>query len=265
MRDSDSLTTRRVSLAAGGVAVCLAAAVATTIAAAPAQKGGKAVKPPSTTYTGVTATFRSDSLDGIRGDGQPYVGGTSTTEGAFLVRSGTYDDFRLKLDGSSGRRLTLDFSTQMVAPPDPCGGTKRRPIRCRMNFVSVDVTRMLLIDQGLLVRPVNADGTELAGGFRAIAEGTTVPATLKLNFPDPAGSTLWYTLRYNSEYFAYPGSALVRVTRTGQDTWTIEAGGLLDAADNGWAGLLGSTDGSSNKTYEGVYLMPFSITITVVQ
>lgn len=147
MPHDSPLTNRRQWLAAASVVVCLAAAAATTIAAPPAQKGSRAPKPPSTTYTGATATFDSNPGDGIRGDGQPYVGdpGSSTTRGAFLVSSGTYDDFRLKVapkpDGSPDRWLTLDFRNMSVAPPNPCGGTKRRPIACRKDFLEVTGAR----------------------------------------------------------------------------------------------------------------------------
>ncbi len=257
---------RSVVMAVAVVAAALLLAVVTEPLVGAAKAAG-AGKPPSVTYTGVTATFRDVTElgpDGIRSDGESYVGNplVGTTEGAFFRKAGSLDDFSLKLDGTSGRKLTLDFINMVTTPPDPCGGTRRRPIVCRKNFDAVTITEMLLIEQGLLVRPANADGSDLAGGMHAIGVGYTVPGKLKVNFPFPDrnGTMLWWTVRFNPR--DYPGSVFVRVTRTATSAWTIEAGGDPTVYHDGWAELVASTDGSSNQTHEGWYLMPFLLTVT---
>jgi len=250
-------------------AVCLLM----TIALAPpltAQKGGGGGKPSTVTMTGVIAAFRCTgsatngvittscaSGDGVLGDlGGSYAGDpvVSTTLGAFFWTSGTYDDFQLRFDGTGGRSLILDIGQQMQAPT--CGGK----LPCRKDFDVAVITKTLL-EQGLLVRPASPEGTDLAGGMHGIAIGQTVPAKLKVNFPDPDGTTMWWTLRYNPR--DYPGSSFVYVTRTGAKTWTISAGGTLTPDDNGIAELVASPDGSAGRTqtHEGWYLMPFSLTV----
>jgi hypothetical protein len=250
---------------------CLLVAGALTQAPAAQNSKGGGVNPPSkATYTGVTATFGCSgtwangvmttacaSGDGVLGDaGGSYAGdpSVSTTRGAFLWTSGTYDDFLLKFDGTGGRMLLLDLST-LVQPP-----TCAPRLPCRKDFTQVAITKTLL-EQGLLVRPANQDGSDLAGGMHKIAIGQTVPAKLKVNFPDPDGATMWWTLRYNPR--DYPGSSFVCVTRTGTNTWTISAGGNLSPDDNGIAELVASPDGSAGRTqtHEGWYLMPFSLTV----
>jgi len=250
---------RRAWTVVASAALCLLVAAAT-------MQPLDAAKPPATTYTGVTATFRcsgsivngvltSSCPDGILSDGGSYAGNptVSTTRGAFIWTSGSYDDFMLKFDGIGGRRLLFDFSTLVQAAT--CGGK----LPCRKDFTVLAITQTLL-EQGLLVRPATADGSDLAGGMHAIAVGQTVPAKLKVNFPDP-DSTLWWTVRYNPRDYA--GSSFVYVTRTGTNTWRVEAGGYLVAEDKGWAELVASPDGSAGRTqtHEGWYLMPFSLTI----
>ena len=261
---------RLMPIASAAVCLLMAAAMAPPLIA---QKGGGGGTPPSkATYTGVTATFRCTGSvangvittacapgDGILGDpngsyaGYPSV---STTRGAFFWTSGTYDDFLLKFDGVGGRSLILDLGTPMQAPT--CGGK----LPCRKDFDVVVITKTLL-EQGLLVRPANSDGSDLAGGMHNIAVGQTVPAKLKVNFPDPDGTTMWWTLRYNPRDYA--GSSFVYVTRTGSKTWTISAGGYLtpDGQDKGIAELVASPNGSAGRTqtHEGWYLMPFSLTV----
>jgi len=254
-----------VFLASAAACLLLAAAMAPPLIA---QKGGG--KPPTVTLTGVTATFRCTgsvvngvistacaSGDGVLGDaGGSYAGdpAASTTRGAFFWTSGTYDDFQLKFDGIGGRSLILDLGTQVQAPT--CGGK----LPCRKDFDVVVITKTLL-EQGLLVRPANPDGSDLAGGMRSIGIGQTVPGKLKVNFPDPDGTTMWWTLRYNPR--DYPGSSYVYVTRTGSNAWTISAGGYLTSDDKGVAELVASPDGSAGRTqtHEGWYLMPFSLTV----
>lgn len=205
--------------------------------------------------TGAIAAACPDGIagEGLLGDGQSYVGNPSinTTDGAFIHQStSTWTDFLLKFD-STGRYMLLDFS-------DPKGGVACGKLACRKNFTVAKITKTLLT-QGMLVRPVDAAGNDLVGGMQAIPVGSTYRAKIKMNFPDPAGSTLWYTLRFNPN--DYPGSSYVYVTRTGTKTWTVFAGGNADAADTALAELVATTDGSRNMTHEGLYHMPFSLSV----
>lgn len=85
--------------------------------------------------------------------------------------------------------------------------------------------------------------------------GATSRARILLNFADPAGRELLWTVRFDPAL--HPGSSLLTVTRTGVNTWTIEA----SATDV--AGLTSATtSGKAVKVNEGYYRLPFKITVT---
>ncbi len=254
----------------------LAWLLAATIAVA-LSAGSLAAGPSRTfvTYAGAAATFECNVASGvptgdcnsrlggdrILGDGGQYVGDPQyPTSGAFLVTTTgggfNLDDFQLKLDPSGSRFVWLDFG--IVSKPGTCG--KNRMPACRKNFDSMVVTSTQLA-QGTLVRPVTSctvDATELAGGLEALSQNTPQPARLLLNFP---ANGYWFTVRFNPT--DYPGSSCVYVTRTGTDSWEIQAGGNVADPDTAIAELVASPTGSTKgQTNEGYFLMPFKITVT---
>ena len=120
---------------------------------------------------------------------------------------------------------------------------------CRMTFVTVQSD-----SRDLLINPVNAADQELPGGFFDIPVGQTSAARMKLNFDDPSGRSLLWTVRFNPGL--YPGSTHVTVTRLTASEWMVEAAtadrARLIAADS--KGRIVSTD-------EGLYVMPFRLRV----
>jgi len=105
-----------------------------------------------------------------------------------------------------------------------------------------------------ITNPLDAAGSELPNGLLSIAVGQSAPARYKLNFTDPSGRAILWTVRFNSA--DYPGSTNLRVTRVDTNTWIVEA----TAAD--LAELVSvSTSGRNVTTNEGYYSMPFKLTV----
>ena len=237
---------RRVALLTG-----LACAILWTwsVGAQKAQKGASKPAVP----TPVTASFRcaqglgcdpADATDRILGDASgPYVGSTTTQQGAYL--SIAYD-FHFPLQPGMGRYVDLDFS-QLVGTP-PCVAAKT----CRKNFTTVYTDNL---QPASVTNPVDATDTELPNGLLSILIGQSAPARFKLNFADPGGRALLWTIRLNASM--YPGSGYVSVTRTSGNTWTVEAT-TSDLAEL----VATTTSGRQVMTHEGFYQMPFKITIT---
>ncbi len=242
------------------------------VAGASAATHAKGSSPSQVTYTGATASFRGNcapvtsctgtASDRILGDGSVYTGNPTLTTsfGAFLVTySGSnYDDFYLRLDATQapGPYVFLDFRDQVGAAT--CGSSCRRSEA--YDFGTVTVTTTLF--QGLLVRPLvdATTGLAISGGFEGMSLGQTAQAGMLLNFPDPFNRKLVWTVRFNPT--DYPGSSPVYVTRAGTNTWTIEAGPTNGAP--AWAELVASPSGSvQRQTDEGIFNMPFQITVTV--
>jgi hypothetical protein len=169
--------------------------------------------------------------------------------GAFLKKSDPYDDFTLRMSDPPGNRaLLVDFRAPRNIPPCTSKGT------CRKNFSFAWITDIPY--GGALVRPLAPSGDPLTGGMRAIPVGAEVFANLKINFPDPSGRSLVWTVRFNPR--DYPGSSPVRVTRSASSEWVAEAG------DTEFANLVQSKDGSvRGQVGEGLYSMPFRLTITL--
>jgi len=210
-----------------------------------AQK--KAAK--TSSYTPLTAMFRcpleADCLatDGIQGDtAGPYVGTSIGDQGPTLNSGG---DLYFPLKSGLGRFITVDFSAPLGTPA--CAAN----LTCRKNFESVytDSSQPASITNALA-----ADGTALPDGFRSIAVGQSVRARYKLNFDDPSGRALRWTVRFNSA--VYPGSTDVTVTRVDTNTWIVEA------TDADVAELVSTpTSGRAVTISEGFYTMPFRITV----
>jgi hypothetical protein len=210
-----------------------------------------AAPPRPAALTPVTAVFRCPEtvdclmLDRIASDGLgPYQGATSGSEQGPYFDSAS--NLYFPLQPGLGRFVSLDLSAPLAAPP--CAAKSN----CRKNFVTA------LIDDSRpasIVNPLDAAGSALPNGFLSIAVGQSARARYKLNFADPAGRSLLWTVRFNSAM--YPGSTELTVTRTAIDTWVVEAG------ESDVAQLVSTTtSGKAVTINEGYYAMPFRLTVT---
>jgi hypothetical protein len=199
------------------------------------------------TSTPVTADFRCDAttsdcptLDAIQGDGGTY---TQASGGAALNSGG---DFVINLGATPGvRYLRLDFGTPDGDAPCLTSGPA-----CRRAFGQLVSSRT----RDLLVNP-ELNGVELSNGLLDIPIGATRSGRLKLNFDDPSGQNVLWTIRFNPDF---QGSTLVPVTRLDANTWVIEATTEHRAR-------LVSADMNTRKWVtadEGLFVMPFRIVVT---
>ncbi len=239
------MTLRKLALT--GMSVCVVMASA----AVDAQKG----KPAPPQHTSVAADFRcpgaADCLtaarvDRIAGDGGgPYIGtyaGSTTGEGAFLNEN---HKLAMRYTTSYGRAIFADFRDRIA--PGTCGAG------CRKNF---DIAEVRATAYPSITNPVDTSQADLPNGFYDIPVGGSGKARYKLDFADPAGRALIWTVRFNAEY--YPGSTDLTVTRTSENTWEVEAS-VNDVAE---LVAINSGKGKQVMTHEGFYTMPFKITVT---
>ena len=216
------------------------------------KKGGPA---PTPQHTSVAADFRcpgaadcltATRVDRITGDGAgPYVGtyvGSTTGQGAFLNE---FNKLAMRYTTSYGRSIFADFRDRVAS--GTCGAN------CRKSF---DIADVRATPYPSITNPVDASQEPLPGGFYDIPVGGSSEAHYKLDFADPAGRALVWTVRFNAEY--YPGSSNVTVTRTSENTWEVEAG-VNDIAE---LVAINSGKGKQAMTHEGFYTMPFKITVT---
>lgn len=210
---------------------------------APLFAGGAADKP-GTSNVPVSVTFRcpgSDcgTPDRIRGDiWGPYAGDVTRY---YLTSTG---DLFMKVD--LPRTFTLDFT--MPDGMAPCALTSTG---CRKNFDIIDVPSPT---PATFVNPTNASDVELPNGFLSVPVGGSAFARVKINFPDPSGRPYLWTIRFNSG--AYAGSTNVAVRRLSESTWEVEA------SDADRARLVSrTTKGRTVTTDEGLYVMPFKMTV----
>jgi hypothetical protein len=224
----------------GLIHVCVLVLVATALPFA--------AKPPKPTNTPVSADFRCRlgdvCADRILGDpGGPYIGSLPTMVGAFLTPSYT---FTLLLEGS-GQSLTMDFT----APVGVAGCVAHSS--CRKNF---DQFTTYSIPYGSTVIPIDASGDVWPGGLTGMPVATALAARMKINFPDPSGRSLIWTVRFNTR--DYPGSGYVSVIRVNSNSWKVSA----SASSTQLANLVASPSGGAQRqTDEGLYEMPFELTI----
>ena len=225
-----------------------------------AQKG-KPSGGGSITLFPVTAEFRCpmtadcQAFDGIQGDSDgPYRGttpnggattqeGLASNNGAYLTDGGL---FLFVLKPGFGRSAYFDFAEPVGAAPCAANGS------CRKNFTVVTTVET---PHGSRTYPVDALGSDLPNGFMSLNVGSSARARIFLNFADPSGRALLWTVRFDPQL--HPGSTPLTVTRPTVNTWTIEAGpdeigGLTSA----------TTSGKSVKLNEGYFRMPFKITFT---
>lgn len=208
----------------------------------------------------VTAEFRCpftpdcQLTDAITGDAiGPYRGTTPnrapTTQEGQAENYGAYftegNLFLFSLKSGFGRLLSFDFSNPIG--PAPCAATNK----CRRNFTSATTDRSV---PGSRTYPTDALGSDLPNGFLSVPVGGTSRARIFLNFEDPQGRSILWTVRFDPTF--YPASGLLTVTRPAQNTWTIEATAndvaVLESAN---------TSGKAVKVNEGYYRMPFKITV----
>lgn len=202
------------------------------------------------TLVPVTADFRCPlslecvAIDRIQGDTSgTYRGAPSPPEQGPYFDTGS--NLYFPLQSGRGRFVSIDFSAPLGAPPCAANGT------CRKNFTTVFTDNSL---PASITNPLDAAGTSLPNGFLSIAVGQSARSRYKLNFADPAGRSLLWTVRFNSSM--YPGSTELTVTRIATNTWVVEASNS-DVAEL----VSTTTSGRSVTVNEGYYSMPFRITI----
>ena len=122
---------------------------------------------------------------------------------------------------------------------------------CRRNF---DQVTTFNTPYGSAVIPIDANGAVWPNGLIGMQAGAALNARMHINFPDPGGRSLIWTVRFNTR--DYPGSGHVSVTRVDANTWTVEASAAQLAK------LVASPSGGvQQQTDEGLFQMPFKLTI----
>lgn len=229
------------------LALVALASLSVLSATASAAKGAPSSK---STNTPVTATFRCPqspeclTADQIQGDGNgSYTGATTSPEEGPYFDAGS--NLYFPLQPGLGRFVSIDFSAPLGTPACAASGT------CRKNFTSLFTDNSL---PASITNPLDAAGSPLPNGFLSIAVGQSARARYKLNFADPAGRSLLWTVRFNSSM--YPGSTELTVTRTATNTWVVEAS-ASDVAEL----VSTTTSGRAVTVNEGYYTMPFKITV----
>jgi hypothetical protein len=211
-----------------------------------------AAKPPR--YFPVTVTFRCahtmDCASGDRVQGDPtgaYVGSNATLVGAFLNPG---HDLALRLEPQGGQYLFLGFSQPTGTAPCVSTGTCQRV--GSYAFTSVQTFDTM---PDSLLNPVDAADKELPQGLLSIPVNVSMNARFKINFADPYGRAIPWTVRFNPT--AYPGSDYVTVLRTGPGAWTVTTTARA-------IGKLVSTGSKGNQATvdEGTFALPFQFTIT---
>jgi hypothetical protein len=211
----------------------------------------------SQTAVPVTVTFRDDSLDNIRSDGQGPYAGSQPQVGAYIQIEGGYlvlstDTNRRK---AGGRSLFFDFAHAQCLT------------LCDETPMSTGYSTA-----GVLVKPLTPDGSAFAtNGLLGIPIGQERRTWLKIRILDFADE---WTLCFHPAGITDMGgicavsasSTPARVVRISQGTWQIFGTAALaaDGQRSDAASLLKTTTikGKSTTTVEGTYSMPFLITVT---
>jgi hypothetical protein len=244
-----------------GYRLLLVCAVVISVLGAPLQAQKKAGGGGANTLYPVTATFRCPltleclTLDGIEGDmlgayrGTTPDGAATTPEGTVTNNGAYFTEANLlvfALKAGLGRFISFDFSRPLGVAP--CSARRT----CRMDFTNATTDHSV---PGSRTYPVGANGVDLPNGFIAIPIGGAARARFFVNFLDPKGRELLWTVRFDPAL--YPGSTFLTVTRPAENVWTVEAGGA-DVAQ-----LVSATtaNGKTVTVNEGYYVMPFRITI----
>jgi len=235
------------------VILLVAGASMTTLAQKKPAGGGNTLFPVNADFRCPADLATCPSPDKIQGDGLGTYRGTTptgsatTSEGLASNMGGYFTEanlFLFVLKSGLGRSISFNFADGTA----PCTG----PVKCRKNF-SYAVSDVSL--PGGRTYPVDASGNDLRNGFMDIPVGQSANARILINFADPTGRAILWTVRFDPRL--YPGSTYLRVTRTAENLWVIEA----DSTHT--AGLeSANTSGKVVKVNEGYYKMPFRITVT---
>jgi hypothetical protein len=218
---------------------------------ATAQKGGK----PKTQDRSATATFRCAAFDpcgpsgfvvqdSLTGDGNAYVGvgDLISGSGAFVRSDG---EFSFDLRAGGGRFVYLNFAEQVAGP----SGSLSRKTFDQATLDSFHLNTNV-------INP--ATGQDASGALLGIPVGQTWPSRIKAFWTDPYG--IDYVIRFNPDH--YPGSTYVWITRESENAWSIEAGhtevARLVSVPHDPKGKPGSLTAD-----EGLYVLPFKLTVTV--
>ena len=180
--------------------------------------------------------------DGIGGDFYgPYANDVTRF---FLNTAGGHGALWLYVDPP--RSFRLDFTQ-----PDGIAPCELTMAGCNKNFTIIDTPSP---SPATAVNPTDEYDVELPQGFLGIPIGGSAYARVKINFPDPLGRNLLWTIRFNSS--AYPGTTNVAVRRISESTWEVEA-----TAEDRARLVCVTTRGRPAGTDEGLYIMPFKMTV----
>ena len=175
--------------------------------------------------------------DAVTGDQYEMVYGAA--DGSQIDSAG---EFALFLK-PNGRSLWLDFANG----PAPCAG-------CRRTFASIAIDAAYAgVFHSNVIDP--ATGNEASLGLRSIPVGATWRSRLKVAFNtvSTSGQTIQWAVRFNPRDY-YP-SDHISVTRTATKQWVL----LATSAER--AMLVSVCCRQKTYTNEGLYAMPFSVTV----
>jgi hypothetical protein len=204
-----------------------------------AKGGTPGPPPPPPSDQAATGVFRCPGpdctgSDRLVGDGL----------GAYIGKIwGSTGEFRLDLTDPA-RSLTMDYGDQLDAV------VGRRWER----FMTITGANGGVLQTNVILPGTD---TEAPSGMRSIPVGETWPARMRLGFniTSPTGVDMVWGNRFNLDF---PGSTLLRVTRTSATQWIIEATTaevdyVRSTADKRHGG----------EVFEGLYHLPFKVTVTV--
>ena len=174
------------------------------------------------------------TIDRLLSDGAPYA-----------VNVGGDGNLGFALTDPS-RRVVFDF-TDCV---EPCVSVRRW-----FTQASVGQPHSLWMHTSVLI-PGTEDETPL--GLHAIPVGDTWFSRIKILFRmiDPAGNEIAWAIRYNP---FFPGSTNLQVTRLSETEWLLEA----TSSQRAWLQAAPTGKRAGDPTFEGNYVMPFQMRITV--
>ncbi len=184
----------------------------------------------------VTVTFRDAGLDGIQSDG------LGAYAGVFTKRFG-----RLIFPDNPSRTLQMSFG-QLVGS---CELPQEPEFLWSSGFPDAEDDADVVVNRVV----ENNDGTETDpdSDFLGMVVGTMAPARVKINFDDPDGRTLLWTVRYKT--IDFPCSTNVYVSRLSDTTWSVET-------------IAGSRDRATlvmeNEVEQGTYYLPFRMVVSCV-
>lgn len=244
-----------------GGALVLAIAGAAALAAAG--------KPPKAVSIPVRAEFRCFQggepcdEDGVVADQDAYEyfvsmrsGGLNITAGAFINTAGSFN-LRIYPGVPPGSARYLRIDRGASTDGFPCASIDN------CNPASLPTGALDLNDIHMVAKPlVFGTDDDLPGGLTAMAcSGQNYEAIVHFTFPYPETTGHW-GLNFNPRSPA-GSSTFAAIRRTAQRSWTVEA------TPDDRAGLLGfahtGIQGKNGPSQEGTYIVPFLLTITMIE